>query len=389
MLTHTFQRYYKTKESHYCTHSFHVFPHRFVPPIVKALINEYSQAGDTILDPFCGSGTTLLEAHLLGRNAIGVDINPFACLLSNVKTTPLERKRIKKISDDIAVRFSRFPRTNGTLLDYCYSIPVFPKRDYWFQHRALHSLALLRHYILRIEDGAVRDFCLVAFSSIIKEVSNASPIYNLSKAKKQKKNFKTDVLRLFQQRVYGMITGMNVLWQQKTPCTVAIHQRDARTLSVDTCFTERAQNCIITKPVITKPVDCIITKIPQRGFDFIRCFKIYFWWLEKTQDDPTYITTWMRALEKKVIGSKGMGSKGMDDVLYYDALYVVFARLYAVLKPQGYCCMNVTDGEVVAMLAQRVGFSVVQRVQRIIPKKALLFATEDKVEEIMVLRKRV
>jgi DNA modification methylase len=379
MLSHLLQRYYNTKESHYCTHSFHVYPHKFVPRIVRALIQEYSQRGDTVLDPFCGSGTTLLEAHLLERNAIGLDINPFACLLSSVKTTPLERKRIKKSSDEVALRFSRFPRADGTLRDYCYNIPVFPKREYWFQQCVLDALALLRHYILCIEDGAVRDFCLVAFSSLIKDVSNASPIYNLTKAKRQKKVFKTDVLRLFQQRVYKMITGMNVLWQQETQCSVAIHQRDARTLSQDACGTEHGQDRIITKPV-----DLIITKIPQRNFDFVRCFKIYFWWLEETQDDPTYITKWMKILEKKVIGSKGM-----DVRLYGDALYTVFRRMYAVLKPDGYCCMNVTDGSMVAMLAQSVGFSVVQRVQRTIPKKALLFATEDKVEEILVLRKGV
>lgn len=51
--------------------------------IVKEYIDKYSNAGDVVLDPFCGSGSIGLEAILLGRNFIGYDLNPFAVLLAN------------------------------------------------------------------------------------------------------------------------------------------------------------------------------------------------------------------------------------------------------------------------------------------------------------------
>lgn len=58
------------------------FRGNFAPQIPRNLILRYSKPGETILDPMCGSGTTLIECKLLGRNAIGVDINPLYVILT-------------------------------------------------------------------------------------------------------------------------------------------------------------------------------------------------------------------------------------------------------------------------------------------------------------------
>jgi DNA modification methylase len=50
----------------------------FAPQIARNIIEMYSEKGDTILDPMVGAGTTLIEAKLLSRNALGMDINPQA-----------------------------------------------------------------------------------------------------------------------------------------------------------------------------------------------------------------------------------------------------------------------------------------------------------------------
>src|SRR5438067_1083017 len=73
----------------YLTHGLHPYPAKYIPQIPKTLIQEFSSHGETVADIFCGSGTTLVEALLLGRNAIGVDANPLACLISEAKTTRL------------------------------------------------------------------------------------------------------------------------------------------------------------------------------------------------------------------------------------------------------------------------------------------------------------
>src|SRR5438067_5296644 len=71
----------------YLTHGLHPYPAKYIPQIPNTLIKTLSYAGETVADIFCGSGTTLVEALMLGRNALGIDANPLACLISDAKTT--------------------------------------------------------------------------------------------------------------------------------------------------------------------------------------------------------------------------------------------------------------------------------------------------------------
>ena len=61
------------KKTNYLTHGLHPYPAKFIPQIPRKAILEWTKEGDTILDPFCGCGTTILEAALLNRLSIGVD----------------------------------------------------------------------------------------------------------------------------------------------------------------------------------------------------------------------------------------------------------------------------------------------------------------------------
>lgn len=83
------------KSSRYLTHSIDFYKGNFQAQMVRGLINYCNlNKKSTILDIFCGSGTTLVESKLLGYHAIGIDINPIACLNSKIKTelldTPVE-----------------------------------------------------------------------------------------------------------------------------------------------------------------------------------------------------------------------------------------------------------------------------------------------------------
>jgi hypothetical protein len=69
-------------------HGFHAYPARAHPVTARRLIETLSAKGDTVLDPFCGSGTVLVEAMLAGRKAHGTDLNPIAVMLARAKTYP-------------------------------------------------------------------------------------------------------------------------------------------------------------------------------------------------------------------------------------------------------------------------------------------------------------
>jgi SAM-dependent methyltransferase len=67
-------------------HGFHSYPARSHPVTVARLVEDFSLAGSTVLDPFCGSGTVLVEAMRLGRATVGTDLNPVAVKLATLKT---------------------------------------------------------------------------------------------------------------------------------------------------------------------------------------------------------------------------------------------------------------------------------------------------------------
>ncbi|MCX5915050.1 MAG: DNA methyltransferase [Deltaproteobacteria bacterium] len=81
------------------THRLYRYPASMSPMITRALIEKYSNRGDLLLDPFCGGGTSAVEALGLGRKIICSDISPFACFITRAKATPLHNKNIEKFCD--------------------------------------------------------------------------------------------------------------------------------------------------------------------------------------------------------------------------------------------------------------------------------------------------
>src|SRR6266508_1379554 len=79
------------------THDLYRYPARFSPMFAQAAIEAFTEPGDTILDPFTGGSTSLVEALALGRNAIGVDISQLAVFLARVKTSLLSERDIDAI----------------------------------------------------------------------------------------------------------------------------------------------------------------------------------------------------------------------------------------------------------------------------------------------------
>ncbi len=143
-------------------HSIHPYPAKFIPQIPRQLIKLLHPGdGSAILDPFCGSGTTLLEAQAAGHPAIGIDINPLATLIARVKTRcptqPILPLAISAVSGAASCQAP---------------IPRIPRLDHWFKRDVQKALAGLLALISGIEDDAAREALQVALSSIIVRVSN-------------------------------------------------------------------------------------------------------------------------------------------------------------------------------------------------------------------------
>src|SRR4051812_30520194 len=81
------------------THRFYRYPARFSPRFARSAIEQFTNAGDVVLDPFMGGGTTIVEALSAGRKCIGSDINPLSEFITRVKTTPLSKSDVNSLLD--------------------------------------------------------------------------------------------------------------------------------------------------------------------------------------------------------------------------------------------------------------------------------------------------
>lgn len=107
------------------THCFYRYPARFSPHLARAAIEAFSEPGDTVLDPFCGGGTSLVEAASLGRRGVGTDISSLAVFVSRVKTRVLLPEQLSNIRDwSIKLRSNWSLRNSaphdGTIRDPAY-----------------------------------------------------------------------------------------------------------------------------------------------------------------------------------------------------------------------------------------------------------------------------
>ena len=158
---------YTGKQVSYATHGIHRYPAKFIPQIPRFCLESYSKVGDDVLDPFMGSGTTLLESYMAGRNCLGIDIHPLARLIAKVKTTPIEPETLSAEAEGLL----RAVREDRDVDDIW--IPEIPNREHWFRPHVLYDLATIKKQIWGLKNGDSKDFFKICFSSIIRKVSNS------------------------------------------------------------------------------------------------------------------------------------------------------------------------------------------------------------------------
>ena len=94
-------------------HGIHPYMGKYVPQLVDYFLDRHFKKGDTILDPFVGSGTTLIEANTHSMNGVGIDISEFNILLSRVKTDSYDLPLLKREFADIVRRVKEDIKTNN------------------------------------------------------------------------------------------------------------------------------------------------------------------------------------------------------------------------------------------------------------------------------------
>ncbi|HHY98258.1 MAG TPA: site-specific DNA-methyltransferase [Firmicutes bacterium] len=260
---------FHTEGSTYASHALHAFAAKFPPQIPRLFIERFTTKGETVLDPMVGSGTTLLEAYLLGRRAIGVDIDPLAVRMAQVKTTPLKEK-VEDIGFNVVFQ-ARFLLGSATVeheLESRFDEEARRFIDYWFLPQTQRELMALICAIEQFpEDSPQRLFLEVVFSSIIitksggvsiaRDLAHTRPHRDLSKKPK-------NAIDQFWERIRKIAVPFNTLPNSRPLPEVRLG--DARHLDVP----DNSVHLVVTSPPYANAID------------YMRAHKFSLVWLGKS-----------------------------------------------------------------------------------------------------------
>jgi hypothetical protein len=150
-------------------HGFHSYPARMHPTVARRLVELFAPSGGVVLDPFCGSGTVLVEARLAGRAAIGVDLNPLAAALATLKVSAITRLQAEAlVAEARQIGVQGEARRKGR----AGAIRRYPEVDArQFEPHVLLELDSIREGIARSRPGFASSALWLVLSSILTKVS--------------------------------------------------------------------------------------------------------------------------------------------------------------------------------------------------------------------------
>lgn len=346
-------------KTNYLTHGLHPYPAKFIPQIPNALIQELSSVGERVADIFCGSGTTLVEALMLKRNAVGVDANPLACLISQAKTTRFGEQdqellsnlvlRANKLADEI----TREEEYSLFKIEPFHSEGERPRSDainFWFKPFVVEELAEALSWCRLLPTKSSKTVAFAAFSSIVVTVSKQDS--DTRYVRREKKIQPGDTLRRFAKSLSD-----------------AIHSVDELTELAEPRFTcEVIHANALDKPEIGS-VDLVVCSPPYpNAFSYHLYHMTRMLWLE--MDQPEF--------KKVEIGShrkySSRSKKKATIETFAEEMLTTFDWLRSHLQSGRYACFVVGDSKIdgskfdnatlISSTAAKVGFKEVKRIHR-------------------------
>jgi len=166
------------QSTRYSAHGLHEYKGKFNPQIVHSLGNSLGLAEDGwVLDPFCGSGTTLLEARHNGWNCLGIDLNPLAVFVANAKVeaTKASIKLLEEQTDSLAEFLENCRETELSTTSGQMHLPNSVYLERWFSKSALFQIQEVLDAINRIIKPKLRNIFKAILSDICRAVSLQDP----------------------------------------------------------------------------------------------------------------------------------------------------------------------------------------------------------------------
>lgn len=254
------------------THLIHSYPAKLLAniPFFFFASDELCPKNGVVLDPFCGTGTVLLEAALSGRTALGADANPLAELITKVKTNYISGESLTNTLAKVLRRAKLYRRQT----EHPEAVAV------WYSPSSLKQLSNIQRSVGEIEDERIRPFFELCFSCVARKVSYADPSISVpvhwnperfssnpsreAEVKKKLESLKTvDVYAKFEVICKANIARIGTLNRVIREDAARIVSNDARQLGLE-----------------DNSVDLILTSPPYAGAQkYIRASWLNLYWL--------------------------------------------------------------------------------------------------------------
>ena len=366
------------KDTSYITHGYYTYPAKFIPQLASRLIKENSNENDVVIDPFLGSGTTIVEAILNNRIGVGTDINDIAFLVSKVKTTPIKKPILLEILNKIELESHGLSKRNTQRI-----VPENERIDYWFLPKQKEKLSNIFAQIVEIKNNDVRDFFLVAFAQILKSCSIWLQKSIKPTRDKDKKNY--DPLTLFLNQSRKMIkkhlefdeTLSKEVRQNIDKYRIA-QCGDSRNLP---CENDAATLVVTSPPYVTSYEYADLHQLPSLWFGyFSELPKFRKKFIGSSYKDRNHIDL-KTSIGEEIVLKLGETKKSREVRNYFSDMLETFLEMKRVLKEGGRACVvigntefkgiKILNAEVFQEQFENIGFKTHNIIHREIPSKML------------------
>ncbi len=341
-------------------HRLHPYLGKYIPQLVEIFLRKFFTAGQTVLDPFAGSGTTLVQASELGINAIGYDISAFNVMLARAKTACYDVEIVEREIRDILARMEKLAQSithtphQLSLFDEVSTLPATPVTQAenvylqeWFAPDALRELLCFRSLI---NDYQYQDLLRVILSRAARS-ARMTPHFDLDFPKKPQIEpyfcYKHDricqptttALQFIRRYSLDTVKRIQDYARLRTSATTEIWHQDSANAHIP-------------------PIDGVITSPPYVGLiDY------------HEQHRYAYELFGFENRHAEEIGAASDGTSKKAKRAYQEGIINVFANVCRSLKPNGYLIVVAGDkhdlyGDIAAALDVRTEAIVQRHVNR-------------------------
>lgn len=367
------------------SHCYHDYPARMIPQVAGKLLDTFGQEASSLFDPYCGSGTSLVEGVVRGIEVTGTDLNPLARLMAKAKTAILPLELVDRTITELDqnIRHGKAPGVDH--------IEGVSRLYFWFKESVVEKLSLLKSFIERIEIPELQWFFQVAFSETVRESSNTR--------NEEFKLYRYDEARLekFDPDVYGIIMSKLVRNREGLKNFLGTVKK-FNTPPASRVYDFNTVNAVPVDKVAPQSIDIVITSPPygdsQTTVAYGQYSRLSAAWLGLPEADK---------IDQKLMGSKKQKTlpdlpsekltKALDSIVqthpkralevgaFYADLYASISNVAPLVRPRGHACYVVGNRKVKGVVLptdvavknffEQFGFVYVNTFHRSIPNKRM------------------